>query len=90
MTNLTKEIREILMTSKTVEGVYFSDIVGHARIALENFEINEVAQIIFTGFAKDPGVPAGEEDEVAPVWLHKYSFGWILGLDSGDQYAILN
>lgn len=88
MKELIVNIREILMAAKTKEGVHFSTITGHARVALENFETNEVAQIIFTGFV--PNLDDSMDEELAPVWLHKYSFGWILGLDSGDQYAILN
>lgn len=88
MKELTVNIREILMAAKTTEGVSFATITGHARVALENFETNEVAQIIFTGLV--PNLDDSMDEELAPVWLHKYSFGWILGLDSGDQYAILN
>lgn len=88
MGNLTNEIRAILMASKTNDGIYFSEIVGHARIIAEDFETAEVAQIIFTGAV--PNLDDSMDEELAPVWLHKYSFGWILGLDNGDQYAILN
>jgi len=85
---MTKEIIAILMASKTNEGVAFSEITGHVRLVLDNTETKEVASFIVTGLV--PNLDDDMDDELAPVWLHKYSFGWMLGLDNGDQYAILN
>lgn len=88
MKSLTQSVREILMAAKTTEGVYFSEIVGHANVVLENFEVNEVASLIVTGLV--PNLDDSMDEELAAIWLHRYNWGWIVGLDSGDQYAIFN
>lgn len=82
--SLLTEIRSILAAAKTVDGARFTDFVGHVSVATANFETNEKVSLVINGFAPDPD----DEEEVEPVRLYRYSFGWVLKLDNGDEYLI--